>query len=185
LDLLFTSNHHWVAKYIGGCNQIKIQSSEFAEGEKMKNLVLVVLIALVLTACGSPAPIMTPTTIPPTAIPPTAIPPTAIPPTTILPTAIPPTTIPPTAVPPTAIPPQPTETPSPATALPAEAPALDGATLLDTRCSVCHSADRPRQAKKTREQWDQTVTRMVGKGAQLTEAEKTVLLDYLAKTYGP
>jgi cytochrome c5 len=80
---------------------------------------------------------------------------------------------------------QPTQVPSSATALPAETPALDGATLLETRCSVCHSADRPRQAKKTHEQWEQTVTRMIGKGAQLTEAEKTVLVDYLAKTYGP
>jgi hypothetical protein len=72
---------------------------------------------------------------------------------------------------------------------PAQAPAgpaqTDGASLLDTRCAKCHSADRPKQAKKTAEQWDQTVTRMMGKGAQLTEAEKTVLVDYLAKTYKP
>jgi cytochrome c5 len=116
----------------------------------MKNLVLAVLITVVLTACGSPAPTTTPASIPPTAIPS-----------------------------------KPTQAPSSATALPAVTPALDGATLLETRCSVCHSADRARQAKKTREQWDQTVTRMIDKGAQLTEAEKTVLLDYLAKTYGP
>jgi cytochrome c5 len=77
---------------------------------------------------------------------------------------------------------QPTQAPAAA----GGAPALtDGATLLDTRCSVCHSADRPKQAKKTRDQWDQTVTRMIGKGAQLTDAEKVVLVDYLAKTYGP
>jgi cytochrome c5 len=116
----------------------------------MKNLVLAVLLTLVLTACGSPAPATTPTSVPPIAVSP-----------------------------------QPTQASSSATALPAETPALDGATLLETRCSVCHSADRPRQAKKTREQWDQTVARMIGKGAQLTEAEKTVLLDYLAKTHGP
>jgi cytochrome c5 len=116
----------------------------------MKSLVLAVLLTFVLTACGSPAP-----------------------------------TVPPTSVPPAALPSQPTQAPSSATALPVETPALDGATLLETRCSVCHSADRPKQAKKTREQWDQTVARMIGKGAQLTEAEKTVLLDYLAKTYGP
>lgn len=81
--------------------------------------------------------------------------------------------------------PQPTQAPSSTTAPPAETPALDGATLLETRCSVCHSADKPRQVKKTREQWEQTVTRMIGKGAQVTEAEKTVLVDYLALTYGP
>ncbi len=62
---------------------------------------------------------------------------------------------------------------------------LDGSTLLETRCSVCHSADRAKRAKKTLEEWDQTVTRMIDKGANLTEAEKSVLLDYLAKTYGP
>lgn len=68
--------------------------------------------------------------------------------------------------------------------MPPEWLALDGATLLDTRCSVCHSTERVKQAKKTNEQWDQTVTRMVGKGAQLTESEKTVLLGYLSKIYG-
>ena len=80
---------------------------------------------------------------------------------------------------------QPTQAPSSAKELPSETPSLNGATLLDTRCSVCHSADKPRQSKKTPEQWEQTVTRMIGKGARLTEAEKTVLVDYLAKTYGP
>ncbi|NWF76326.1 MAG: hypothetical protein HXY53_07160 [Nitrospirae bacterium] len=70
------------------------------------------------------------------------------------------------------------------TGLLAEKSTIDGATLLETRCSLCHSADRAKQAKKTREQWDKTVTRMISKGAQLTEAEKTLLLDYLAKTYG-
>lgn len=116
----------------------------------MKNLVLAVLLTLALTACGSPAPTLTPTSVPPTAISP-----------------------------------QLTQAPSSATALPVETPALDGATLLETRCSVCHSADKVKQAKETREQWDQTVIDMVNEGAQLTEAEKTVLLDYLAKTYGP
>lgn len=69
--------------------------------------------------------------------------------------------------------------------VPASMPALNGATLLETRCLTCHSADRAKQAQKTREQWGQTVSRMIDKGAQLTEAEKAVLVDYLTKTYGP
>jgi hypothetical protein len=36
----------------------------------------------------------------------------------------------------------------------------------------------------TSAQWDQTVTIMIGKGAQLTDAEKQALVEYLAKTYG-
>jgi cytochrome c5 len=80
---------------------------------------------------------------------------------------------------------QPTPASSPAMQPSGETVASDGATLLDTRCSVCHSADRAREASKTREQWDQTVTRMIDHGAQLTEAEKTVLVDYLAANYAP
>jgi cytochrome c5 len=68
---------------------------------------------------------------------------------------------------------------------PAETPAINGATLLDARCSVCHSADRPKKARNTAAQWEKIVTSMIAKGAQLTETEKTVLVDYLAKTYRP
>ena len=82
---------------------------------------------------------------------------------------------------------QPTQAPpaSQPTAAVTVAPALDGATVLETRCSTCHSADRAKQAKKTQEQWDQTVTRMIANGAKLTDAEKAALVEYLAKTYGP
>jgi mono/diheme cytochrome c family protein len=58
-----------------------------------------------------------------------------------------------------------------------------GASLLDSRCSVCHSADKAKKAKKDSQGWEKTVTRMMVKGAQLTETEKVVLVDYLAKTY--
>ena len=61
----------------------------------------------------------------------------------------------------------------------------DGATLLDQRCSVCHSSDRPKSKKKTPEEWNATVTRMIGKGAKLSPDEKQVLVDYLSKTYKP
>jgi len=61
----------------------------------------------------------------------------------------------------------------------------DGATLLEQRCSVCHSSERPKSKRKTAEQWDATVTRMMEKGAQLTGEEKQVLVDYLSKTYKP
>jgi cytochrome c5 len=75
---------------------------------------------------------------------------------------------------------QPTQ-PSQATAAPATA---DGAQLLDQRCSTCHSADRPKSVRKTAAEWEQTVTLMMQHGAQLTAAEKKVLVDYLATNYG-
>ena len=79
---------------------------------------------------------------------------------------------------------EPTQAPAPDTAVPEQAPAEDGEALLEARCSGCHSADRARQTTKTRDGWDQSVTRMIDKGAQLTEAEKAVLVDYLTEMYG-
>jgi len=81
------------------------------------------------------------------------------------------------STPPTAAP-QPTAQPA------ATTPAADGASLLEARCTACHSIDRVKQAKKTRDQWAQTVTRMFGKGAQLNAAEQSTVIDYLSKTYG-
>ena len=80
---------------------------------------------------------------------------------------------------------EPTQAPPPDTAVPEQAPDQDGEALLEARCSTCHSADRSKQVTKTRDEWDQSVTRMIDKGAQLTEAEKAVLVDYLTETYGP
>lgn len=80
----------------------------------------------------------------------------------------------------------------PPTAVTQDAPATgvqpaansEGAALLDQRCSVCHSPDRAKQAPRSKIDWETTVTRMIGKGAQLSDAEKQTLVDYLAKTYG-
>ena len=80
---------------------------------------------------------------------------------------------------------EPTQVPTSEPESPAQLPADDGEALLEARCSTCHSADRARQVTKTRDEWDQSVSRMIDKGAQLTEAEKAVLVDYLTETYGP
>ncbi len=61
----------------------------------------------------------------------------------------------------------------------------EAAALLEQRCSVCHPSARPKSKQKTPEQWEATVTRMMGKGAQLTPEEKKGLIDYLSKTYKP
>lgn len=62
---------------------------------------------------------------------------------------------------------------------------INGADLLEKRCSVCHPSARPKSAKKTADQWASTVSRMMGKGAKLSADEKKALIDYLAKTYKP
>jgi len=60
-----------------------------------------------------------------------------------------------------------------------------GAELLEQRCSVCHPASRATDKKKTAEEWEATVQRMMGKGAKLSEEEKQTLVNYLAATYKP
>ena len=52
------------------------------------------------------------------------------------------------------------------------ASASDGQTLMQQRCSVCHSLDRIQAAQKTADQWQATVNRMIGHGAQLTPQEE-------------
>lgn len=59
--------------------------------------------------------------------------------------------------------------------------AADGETILRSNCTNCHTLDRVVSSKKTREQWDQTVTRMV----RLSTVEHPVLVDYLAANYKP
>jgi branched-chain amino acid transport system substrate-binding protein len=98
-----------------------------------------------------------------------------------------PTPVPPTKAPePTKAPAQPTAAPQPTKAPePTKAPAaLDGAALLQERCASCHNLDRVKSATKSKDQWTATVERMISKGAKLNDAEKSALIEYLAKTYG-
>ena len=78
-----------------------------------------------------------------------------------------------------------TQPSAPAQATVAPAAAADGEALLNDRCTKCHSLDRVTSAKKSASDWQKTVTRMVGNGANLTSEEQKVLVDYLAKTYAP
>jgi peptide/nickel transport system substrate-binding protein len=97
-------------------------------------------------------------------------------------------TLTPTAPKPTETPAAAQLTPTPAAAQPTEAAptapaALEGATLLQERCTKCHDLKRVEAAKKTADQWQSTVERMVSKGAQLNAEEQKVLIEYLAATY--
>ncbi|MBN2146842.1 MAG: hypothetical protein JW726_05615 [Anaerolineales bacterium] len=109
---------------------------------------------------------------------------TACQPSTVQPTqAQPEATTPPDQTQPEATTP-PEQTQPEATTPPAETTAIDGATLLDERCSTCHGANKVRLETNTREGWDAIVTEMIGKGAKLTEEEKAALVDYLTQNYG-
>lgn len=59
---------------------------------------------------------------------------------------------------------------------------LDGATLFQERCSVCHKL--PTNALMTASQWKSTVESMVTRGANLSQEEQQLVIDYLATNYG-
>ena len=60
---------------------------------------------------------------------------------------------------------------------------LDGKALVEERCTVCHGLATVTGTQKSDEGWQGTVERMIGKGAQLDDAEKAVVIEYLSETY--
>lgn len=57
--------------------------------------------------------------------------------------------------------------------------------LFEKKCSLCHSLQRPLSKTKTREGWQETVTRMIAdRGASITGEEAEMIIDYLTKYYG-
>ena len=64
---------------------------------------------------------------------------------------------------------------------PLEQPSLSGGELLEERCTACHTLDRVETARavKDRSAWETTLNGMIVKGAELSDDESGVLLDYL------
>jgi mono/diheme cytochrome c family protein len=57
--------------------------------------------------------------------------------------------------------------------------------LFEGKCSLCHSADRPKSKKKTKKEWEATVMRMKNvNGAPLSDEEAGIIIEYLAENYG-
>jgi hypothetical protein len=60
---------------------------------------------------------------------------------------------------------------------------LDGKALVEERCTQCHNLQTVTSAKKSPDGWQSNVERMIGKGAQLNDAEKAVVIEYLSEAY--
>ncbi|HLO17659.1 MAG TPA: hypothetical protein VK206_22705 [Anaerolineales bacterium] len=70
-------------------------------------------------------------------------------------------------------------TPSPETAL------QEGPSVLQARCTQCHSLQKVLQAKKTRAEWEETLSKMESFNVKISDTEKKVLLDYLTSVDHP
>ncbi len=62
--------------------------------------------------------------------------------------------------------------------------ALDGATLLQERCTVCHPLSFVEKSKHTAADWKPIVDVMIGRGAKLSYDEETSVVNYLSTNFG-
>jgi len=72
----------------------------------------------------------------------------------------------------------------PVAAAPA-APAADGKTLFETKCSACHGIDRATARTETKEKWASIVKEMQGKKADwISDADLSKIVGFLASAHG-
>ena len=56
--------------------------------------------------------------------------------------------------------------------------------ILEDVCTTCHDLDLVSGQHLSKDDWQSLVSSMVAKGANLSDKDAPVLVDYLAKTYG-
>jgi cytochrome c2 len=56
--------------------------------------------------------------------------------------------------------------------------------IFKAKCSECHSIDIPLSERKDKNGWKEIIQRMRGNGAQLTDKEAEIIIDYLSKKRG-
>ena len=52
-------------------------------------------------------------------------------------------------------------------------------------CTQCHNASRITEQHLTRQQWSDQLEKMEGLGAVIPDADRTAMLNYLTKNFGP
>ena len=57
--------------------------------------------------------------------------------------------------------------------------------LVEDICSLCHEWQRVQGHELTKEQWGGVIKGMIFEGAPVTDEEFDLIVEYLAKHYGP
>jgi hypothetical protein len=52
-------------------------------------------------------------------------------------------------------------------------------------CTACHTLDRVRVQRLNKEEWRHLIAGMLSEGVPLNEEETSLLVDYLARNFGP
>lgn len=66
-----------------------------------------------------------------------------------------------------------------------ELPEGQGKAVVQTACTQCHGLDVIVSQRRSREDWTEVVSRMVGNGAQLSDEDYNQVIQYLATYLGP
>ena len=56
--------------------------------------------------------------------------------------------------------------------------------LVQSHCSSCHTLDQVTAARKSSDEWDETMDRMVDHGMQITPEDRKRITDYLSAHFG-
>lgn len=64
-------------------------------------------------------------------------------------------------------------------------PEGEGKALVQSACTQCHGIDVIVSQPRSREDWTEVVSRMVGNGAQLSDEDYNQVVQYLATYLGP
>jgi glyoxylase-like metal-dependent hydrolase (beta-lactamase superfamily II) len=70
-------------------------------------------------------------------------------------------------------------------AKPAAPPVDPARRILDMACTLCHNLNRVQNKNLPQAEWVTIVQRMRDKGAELSDDDTSMLIEYLVKTYGP
>lgn len=60
----------------------------------------------------------------------------------------------------------------------------DGLAIAQKVCATCHPMDRVTVSRRSRAQWEEVISKMVGLGAKGTDEELTIVLNYLTTNFG-
>jgi cytochrome c5 len=64
-------------------------------------------------------------------------------------------------------------------------PEGQGKAVVETACGQCHSLDVVVGQPRSREGWTDVVSQMVGNGAELSDDDFNLVIEYLATNFGP
>jgi competence ComEA-like helix-hairpin-helix protein len=70
-------------------------------------------------------------------------------------------------------------------AQPQDLPEAKGKDLYEKICGACHGTDVVFKTRTTKEKWKNTVDEMASRGAEGTDEQLDIIIDYLAKCFGP